>query len=160
MKVVDGMSNNVHLCTPSDSCEHAAQLMKKYDVGSIPVVESLASSKLVGTITDRDICLKLVGEAKPTNTLVADVMSTAVITCKSDDSLLTCETLMQQHQVRRIPVVDGQGRCVGIVAQADIALRDDAQNLKQTVSAISQPRDSHAKFAAARTKPAATIAAA
>ena len=143
MKVKDVMSKKVVSCSLSDTGQSAAQLMEQYDIGSIPIVDSRASQKLVGTVTDRDLCMKLVAEGRSSGTRVGTLMTEKVVTCHADDALEACEALMQKHQIRRIPVVDADGRCVGIVAQADIALRDDAEHTKRTVSAISQPRASH-----------------
>ncbi|MGB8477529.1 MAG: CBS domain-containing protein, partial [Acidobacteriaceae bacterium] len=95
--------------------------------------------KLLGIITDRDICIKGVAAKKTNGTIkVMDVMTKSPITCRPDDSIEACESKMEQNQVRRIPVVDAHGVCIGIVAQADIALHDIAEHTSHTVAAISQ----------------------
>lgn len=139
MKAKEVMSKKLVCCTPTDSCQHAAELMKKYQIGSLPVVQNLENKHLVGIVTDRDISMKLISEGLAASTPVSVAMSSKPITCNAEDSLEECESCMQKHQVRRIPIIDHQGVCVGIIAQADIALNEDAKHLQRTLAAISAP---------------------
>lgn len=139
MKVKEVMSKTLYCCTPTDTIQKAAELMKDNDVGAIPVVNDCKERKLLGIITDRDICVKVASTGKSTVAVkVGEVMSKSPTTCKPDDTLEACEMKMEQKQVRRIPVVDASGKCVGLVAQADIALRDTPLHIHHTLAAISQ----------------------
>lgn len=141
MKVKELMTKTPFCCLQTDTVQHAAELMKAHDVGSIPVVTDCDVRKLVGIVTDRDICLKIVGAGKASTSKVSDAMTETVVTSHVDDIIGSCEAKMERHQVRRIPVVDSRGICVGIVSQADIALHDSAKHTAQTVVAISRHRE-------------------
>ena len=129
MRVKDLMTKTPFCCTDKDTIQHAASLMKSHDVGAIPVVTNCEEGKLLGIVTDRDICIKAVAADQGTCAFeVSEVMTKSPHACHADDSIEACEALMEQYQIRRIPVVDDKGICVGIVAQADIALRDSADS--------------------------------
>ncbi len=118
------MTREIVCCLPEDSVEHAAMLMKAEDVGPIPVVDSQAGRKLIGIVTDRDLVMKVIAEGfDPKITRVGDVMTVDPVTCHEDDNIDDAVDLMSEHQVRRIPVIDDDGRIVGIIAQADVATR-------------------------------------
>ena len=138
MTCSDVMTKNPKTCAPTDFVQQAAQLMKTEDVGPIPIVGD--NGKLEGIITDRDIVLKVVAEGRdPKTTKLADVMSTDLITCISDGDIEETLDLMEDNQVRRIPVVDASGRLVGIISQADIATRlDDSEKTAELVEDISK----------------------
>lgn len=139
MKVNEVMSKTLVCCTPTDTIQKAAELMNSSDVGAIPVVNDCTERKLLGIITDRDICIKSVAAGKSSSAMkVSDVMSKALVTCGPDESMESCEAKMERNQVRRIPVIDQKGICIGIVSQADIALRDTSEHTSHTVAAISQ----------------------
>ncbi|HZT45346.1 MAG TPA: CBS domain-containing protein [Gaiellaceae bacterium] len=113
----------------------AAKLMKQADAGMIPVMEN---GNLFGTVTDRDIAIRLVAEGKdPQSTPVREIASTEIVTIEPDRDLAEALQLMAKHQVRRLPVVEG-GRLVGVVAQADVAREGDEQAVGHTVEEISQ----------------------
>ena len=142
MKVSDAMKKQPVVCLKSDTAQTAAALMKKHDIGSIPVVSDLVSRNLEGIVTDCDLCVRLVAENKaPETTQVGALMTRNPITCGQNDSLPQCEQLMRENRIRRIPVVDKQGRCVGIVAQADIVLHENSEAVRKMLSAISTLRD-------------------
>lgn len=146
MKAREIMTPNPSCCHPDDPVVTAAALMASGHWGCLPVVEP-DSDRIVGILTDRDLALRVVGEAGDPRTLrVADVMSRGVICCLPDDDIEDLEQHMRSHRVRRIPVVDPIGRVVGIVSQADLAtraLRDlhalDPEDLARTLEAISEP---------------------
>jgi CBS domain-containing protein len=139
MLVRDVMSRKVIFCTPSDTAQAAAQSMKLHGVGALPVVSDLVHAKLEGIVTDRDLCCSVIAEAKLADkTRIAEVMTRNPVVCTPENTLEDCEALMQEHQFRRIPVVDNQGRCVGIVAQADIALHAPSGIVAKTLAEISK----------------------
>jgi CBS domain-containing protein len=115
---------------------YAAKMMRDEDVGLAPIVEG---DRLVGTLTDRDIAVRVVAEGKdPQSTTVRDVASTDLVTVDPAQDLDEALRLMAQHQVRRLPVVEEDGRLVGIVAQADIARQADDRQTGEVVERISQ----------------------
>ena len=102
----------------STTAREAAELMRSKDVGSLPVVDG---DRLVGMITDRDLALRLVGEGKGADTPVGDLASKDVVTIDPQQSVEEAARLMAEHQFRRLPVCEEDGRLVGILAQADVA---------------------------------------
>lgn len=141
MKCSDVMTMNPVCCVVNDTANEVALLMQQEDVGSIPVVESQNNKKLIGIVTDRDLALRVVGENRqPQNTRVDEIMSQDLVTCRPEDDLDKTLDTMSRYQVRRIPVVDGQGQVVGIIAQADVALRTSNDNkTAEIVEEISRP---------------------
>ena len=141
MKVSDVMTKQLVFCLKLDTAQSVAALMKLHDIGSVPVVADLVSKRLEGIVTDRDLCLRLIAESKdPVTTHIAALMSQNPVTCSPNDPLRQFEDLMREHKVRRIPVVDKQGRCVGVVAQADIVLHDNSDDVHHMLAGISTPR--------------------
>jgi CBS domain-containing protein len=135
--VRDAMTENPRSIGQSASVVEAARLMREEHIGSLPITED---EKLVGMITDRDITTRVVAEAAdPKTTSVGDVYSRDLISVEPDNNLDEALQLMARHQVRRVPVVEN-GRLVGIVAQADIALRD-TDKTGELVEAISEPSE-------------------
>ena len=134
--VRDAMTEDPRSIGKSVSVVEAARLMREQDIGSLPITDA---EKLVGMITDRDITTRVVAEAAdPKMTSVDDVYSRDLISVEPDKDLEEALRLMARHQVRRLPVVEN-GRLVGIVAQADIALREDETKTGALVEAISKP---------------------
>ena len=140
MKIREVMTPNPVCCLPTDTAQKVAQVMRDENVGSLPVVADTQSCKLIGVITDRDICCAIVAEGlDPKNTTIEKHISSDLITCRDGENLDKCERAMQEHQIRRIPVVDSDGRCIGIVSQADLALKDKPEKVSKTVAEISKP---------------------
>ena len=118
------MTKDPEYCLPSDSVMKAAQLMKSADVGPIPIVDDKDGNKLTGIVTDRDLAIKVVAEARdPKTTQVDEVMSEGLVTCRENDDVQEVLRLMEDNQIRRIPVVDKGDHLIGIIAQADVATR-------------------------------------
>ena len=133
--VRDAMTADPRSIGASASVVEAARLMREQHIGSLPVTEN---ERLVGMITDRDITTRVVAEsAVPETTSVEDVYSRDLISVEPDKGLDEALQLMARHQVRRLPVVEN-GRLVGMVAQADIALKDN-ERTGELVEAISAP---------------------
>jgi CBS domain-containing protein len=115
---------------------YAAKMMRDEDVGLAPIVEG---DRLVGTLTDRDIAIRVVAEGRdPQSTTVRDVASTDLVTVDPEQDLDEALRLMAQHQVRRLPVVEEDGRLVGVLAQADVARQADDRQTGEVVERISQ----------------------
>lgn len=118
------MTKSIVCCIPEDTLEHAASLMKAEDVGPIPVVDSHASRRLIGIVTDRDLVTKGIAEGRDVrSTKVGDIMTDHPISCSEKDDVNDAINLMADYQVRRIPVVDESNHILGIIAQADVATR-------------------------------------
>ena len=114
----------------------AARIMKQQDVGPVPVLEN---GRLVGMLTDRDIAVRVVAEGKdPQSTTVGEGASRDLVTIDPQQDLDEALRLMAQHQVRRLPVVEEDGRLVGIVAQADVATQGDDARTGEVVQQISE----------------------
>jgi len=140
MKVRDVMTADPVCCLPTDSAQSVARKLRDEDVGSMPVVADQDSRRLVGMITDRDLCCSVIADGlDPKSTSINGLYSDEPISCREGVNVNECERLMQEHQVRRIPIVDGDGRVIGIVAQADLALQENAEKVKKTVAEISKP---------------------
>ena len=130
------MTSNPSTVEVSAPVVEAARLMRDEDVGIVPIVEG---DRLVGTITDRDIAIRLVAEGKdPQSTTVREIASTQLVTVDPGQDLDEAVRLMAQHQVRRLPVVEEDGKLVGIVAQADIARAGEDAKTGQVVEEISR----------------------
>jgi CBS domain-containing protein len=113
----------------------AAKKMKEADAGMIPVMDN---GNLLGTVTDRDIALRVVAEGKdPQSTTVGEIASKDVVTVQPDESLDDALQKMAKHQVRRLPVVEN-GRLIGVVAQADVAREGSEQAVGHAVEEISK----------------------
>jgi CBS domain-containing protein len=91
-------------------------------------------------ITDRDLCCSVVAQGMdPKTTAIEKLITLAPLTCREGENIEVCERLMQEHQVRRIPVIDAEERVIGIVSQADLALKDKPERVSKTVTEISKP---------------------
>ena len=136
----DVMTRNPVFGVPTDRVDKVAQLMKREDVGPIPIVDNPESKKLVGIVTDRDLAMKIVAEGRDAKrTQVQEVMTTILFTCREGDDIQQALDAMSQHQVRRIPVINNNHEVVGIIAQADIATRiDDPKTTGKVVEEISE----------------------
>jgi len=149
MKIQDWMSRSPITCSPEDSLQHAAGLLWSHDLGCLPVVG--ADQKVLGMLTDRDLCMAaftrgsgLAGHS------VASAMARQVFTLSATDSVKKAHALLRQHQLRRAPVLDKQGRLVGMLTLGDLALggarlgratrRKSAGELAETFAAIVAPR--------------------
>jgi CBS domain-containing protein len=134
--VRDAMTSNPRSIEPSTMVADAAKLMKAEDVGSLPIVEG---DQLVGMVTDRDIVIRAVAEGKdPQSATVGEIASRDLVTVDPEQDLDEALRLMAQHQVRRLPVAEEDGRLVGILAQADVAREGNDRQTGQVVQEISE----------------------
>jgi CBS domain-containing protein len=146
------MSRNPITCSPSDSLNAAAQQMWEHDIGALPVTN--AAGHVVGMLTDRDIAMAAYTQGKPLDRMtVQSAMSVSVWSVEPQSSVAEVEALMRQHQVRRIPVVDGGRRPIGMVSLNDLARRAaptrgalvTQEEIARTLRAVCEPRDSAAQ---------------
>jgi len=134
--VQDVMTQNPRTVEAAQMVVDAARLMRDENVGIAPVVEG---GRLVGTLTDRDVAVRVVAEGRdPGSTSVRDVASTDLVTVDPQQDFEEAVRLMAEHQVRRLPVVEEDGRLVGIIAQADVAQEGDDRQTGQVVQEISE----------------------
>ena len=113
----------------------AARTMKSEDVGSLPVVEG---ERLVGVITDRDLTIRILAEGKGIDTTVGEIASKDVVTVDPQQTLEEAARVMAEHQIRRLPVTEEDGKLVGILAQADVAQSGHDSLTGEVVQRISQ----------------------
>ena len=132
------MTANPACCGRETSLQQVAKMMAENDCGMIPVVDQQGMP--VGTITDRDIAVRAVAKGGDMDSCCAgDYMSAPVRTVSQDSTLADCCAAMESAQLRRMPVVDAQGRLVGVVAQADIAHNSNPSTTAEVVQEISRP---------------------
>jgi CBS domain-containing protein len=146
MNVSNLMTQNPQCCTADTPVRDAARMMLECDCGEIPVVDNM--NKPIGVVTDRDVCCRVVaGGMDVDRCTVGECMSSPALTISMNASLEECCSLMETHQVRRIPVVDQNGACCGIVSQADLA-RKSTGTVQKVVEQVSKPADT--SYASAR----------
>lgn len=140
LKVKEIMSKKIASLNSEDSVERAAQLMKQYDVGSIPVCRQ---NQVVGIVTDRDIAVRTIAEGRDSKQQkVSDIMSANPVVGNPDMDVHDAARIMSDQQIRRLPIVDNNS-LVGIVALGDISVEPDLQdNAEQALKNISQPCES------------------
>jgi CBS domain-containing protein len=139
MKVKELMTAGVECVRPSDSIAHAAEKMRKLDVGSLPVCGE--DERLAGMITDRDITIRATARARePESTSVSDVMTPDIVCCFEDQDATDAADLMEQKQIRRLVVLNRDKRLVGIVSLGDIAVKAaDDQLSGEALERVSEP---------------------
>jgi CBS domain-containing protein len=138
MQVRDVMTQSPACCTPDTSLRDVARMMLENDCGEIPVVHG-SDHRPIGVITDRDITCRAVAQAKnPLELKARDCMSTPALTVTPEMNLEECCRIMEENQFRRMPVVDDHGRCCGIVAQADLALKAPDRQAVEVLKDVSR----------------------
>jgi CBS domain-containing protein len=146
MLIEEVMTRDPACCIPSTPLREVARLMVEHDCGEIPVVESEESRRPVGVITDRDIVCRALAEGRnPLDLIASECMTDAVVMVTLDTSVDDCCEVMERHQIRRVPVIDAEGNCIGIVAQADIARRVSQRAAGEFVRDVSKPSRTAAK---------------
>ncbi|MBA2334224.1 MAG: CBS domain-containing protein [Blastocatellia bacterium] len=135
MRCREIMTSSVKTATRDMTLQKVAMLMREGDMGAIPVVED---GKLVGIVTDRDIVVRSIAEGKDASANIGEAMTSEIFSVKPDDFVFEAIRLMGDKQIRRIPVVDDNGRLAGIIAIADIALEmEDEREIAETLEEIS-----------------------
>ena len=143
MKARDIMTASPCCCSPSDSVQEVARTMRDHDCGAVPVIDN---GRLVGIVTDRDLTIRALADGLDPEARVADVISREPSSCDADAEVSEIERIMSDQQVRRVPVVDADKHCIGIVAQADLARAlFDGRNVSEhevalVVERVSLPR--------------------
>lgn len=150
MKIEDVMTRSVQACAPNDTLATAAQIMWENDCGAVPVVDK--DGKLLGIITDRDLAMAAhLQNVALRESRVASAMARDVKSCSPQATPAAVQALMQQHKIRRVPVVDADRRLVGMVSLGDLAYAMSSQqtlggdgmtwtSLAHTLAAVSTPR--------------------
>jgi len=133
------MTKDPACCTPDTSLQDVAKMMVDSDCGCIPVVDSKDSKMPVGMITDRDITCRVVAKGQnPLDLTAQDAMTTTVVSVTPETSIEDCCDLMEESQIRRVAVVDANGACCGIVAQADVANNASGSKTAEVVQEVSK----------------------
>ncbi|HLH12121.1 MAG TPA: CBS domain-containing protein [Methylovirgula sp.] len=139
MQVQEVMTKDPVCCSPDTSLETAAALMADQNCGAIPVVDG--DHQLVGIVTDRDIACRGVAKGLDPSANVRSVMSNPIVTVTPEMDLDECCGMLADNQIRRAPVVDIDGACCGMIAQADIAQYVPESEVGELVREVSQPSD-------------------
>lgn len=120
MKVEDLMTTEVGSCRPYDAASEAAKVMWEQDCGAVPVVDQ--DGRVVAVLTDRDICMASFTQGRSLADIrVSSAMSRSLWSCRADEDVKDAEKRMRTHRVRRLPVVDAEGRLIGILSLSDLA---------------------------------------
>ena len=146
MKVEDLMTKNVRTCRPNEPLSKAAEIMWHTDCGCVPVVDE--SHRVLGMVTDRDICMASLTQGKPAHEIPVTVpMSGNVWSCRATDTVDGAERTMREKRVRRLPVVDTNNRLVGILSYSDVVRGATGRpaeisdvEVRDTMAAICTPR--------------------
>jgi CBS domain-containing protein len=147
MRVKHVMTKDPSSCVPSDSAQHAARIMRNQDAGIVPVIDNELSRKVVGVVTDRDLCMNIVAEGRTHAVSVEECMTTKVVICSPNDSIDKATELMRDNQIRRVTVVNESGQLLGIVALADVVERADVKPTQthETLKSVSAPSSEPSK---------------
>ncbi|WP_166636795.1 CBS domain-containing protein [Cognatilysobacter terrigena] len=139
MDIRSVMTPDPAACQAETPVRDIARLMLENDIGLVPVID--AQGRPIGTVTDRDIAVRLVAEGRdPQQATAQDCMTTPVTTVAIESSLTDATELMESRQIRRLLVVDGDGRLCGVVAQADIALSGRDRKTAELLRGVSEPK--------------------
>jgi CBS domain-containing protein len=153
VKVEQLMTCDVKVCADTDTLNRAAQLMWEFDCGCIPVIHANGDGRVVGVITDRDIAMAAYTQGKELWAIpITSAMEHNVIACHANDGISQAEALMRDNRVRRLPVLDQQGRLAGIISLNDLAreaqremsagrrVEVTGQGVAETLASVCQPR--------------------
>ena len=139
----DVMTHYPTCCTPDTPLDRVAQLMVLQDCGEIPIVEDEDSRVPIAVVTDRDIVCRVLARGKnPLEYTAESCMSQPVVTVSEEMPVDAVLATMEKHQIRRVPVVNTRGQCVGVISQADIAWRAARKEVARLLRAVSREADS------------------
>jgi len=140
MTAKDLMTPDPACCTRDTPIADVARLMVQRDCGQIPIIESSARKRVVGVVTDRDIVCRAIAENRNPLDLKAEaVMTTPAVTVADTSDADDVQSVMEKHQIRRVPVVNQNGELSGIVSQADIARQRSSREAGELVRDVSAP---------------------
>jgi CBS domain-containing protein len=143
MRCQEIMKQTVQCVSPEDSVQTAATRMREANVGFLPVCDE--SSKVLGTITDRDLALRIVADERPMSTRVSDVMTQEIVACRPEDDVTKAEDMMGKNQKSRIMCIDARGRLMGVISLSDLAQRQQdgartAYTLRRVTAREARPQ--------------------
>lgn len=141
LKVSEIMHEYPICCMETDTAQRAAELMKENHVGALPVVKKGTRGRVIGVVTDRDLCLRVIAEARePLKVKVSECMTGAPVCCSPGETVARALQLMREYHVRRIPVVDADGRIAGIISFANLVINHLAPaEIFDMLKAVSVP---------------------
>lgn len=138
MKVREIMTADPACCTSETTLQEVAQMMIDHDCGEIPVVDD--TDMPIGVITDRDIVCRTVARGlNPLDLTAGECMTAPCVTVTPEMSVEECCRILEDNKIRRVPVVDADGCCCGIVALADIAMHAKKNATAEVVKEVSEP---------------------
>ncbi|MFL6734870.1 MAG: CBS domain-containing protein [Sphingomicrobium sp.] len=140
MRISEVMTRDVATVSTNQTAQEAASFMLKGDAGSIPVVDG---DRLIGMITDRDIAVRGVAQGRGPDTPVSELMSTGLICAREDDDIEEVAARMSEAQVRRLPVIDGSEKLVGIVSLGDLTRESEGEEAYVALEGVSAPGSQH-----------------
>lgn len=136
MKCAEVMKRDVKCLADEDTVQHAARVMRDYNIGFLPVCD--ADGRVLGTITDRDIAIRICADDLQASAMpISNLRSSDVIACRPDDDLSYAEQLMANYQKSRLVVVDDRGFIQGVISLSDIAERDDFEASAWTLRRVA-----------------------
>jgi CBS domain-containing protein len=136
MDISELMIRDVKTCRPHDTLNAAARIMWEHDCGCVPVVDE--GGRVVGMLTDRDICMAAYTQGRPLDAIqAANVMSKQVHGCKAEDPIAFAQGIMRAHKVRRLPVTDADGHLVGVVSLSDLARQAALERTRKSKKAVN-----------------------
>ncbi|WP_437680191.1 CBS domain-containing protein [Sorangium sp. So ce131] len=135
------MKREVQCIMAEDTIQAAASKMRDANVGFLPVCDS--AWRVLGTLTDRDLALRVLAESRPLSTKAGDVMTREVVACRPEDDVLRAEQLMGQHHKSRVLCTEADGRLVGVISLSDIAQREDDRKAAQTMRRVTERESAH-----------------
>jgi CBS domain-containing protein len=141
MKIEKIMKREFHCASPTDAVEKAARRMRDENLGFLPVCDS--SKRALGTLTDRDLAIRVLAEGRPGSTPVEEIMTREVVACRPSDDIEKAEELMGKAQKSRLMCVDDEGRVVGVISLSDIAKHEKGPKAAETLRRIID-REVHA----------------
>ncbi len=145
MKVKELMTADPACCISETTLQEVAHMMIEHDCGEIPVLDNKETKLPIGVITDRDIVCRTVARGlNPLDLTAADCMSKPCVTVTADISVEECSKILEENKIRRVPVVDADGACCGIVAVADIALHAGRGVTAEVIKEVSVPTSASA----------------
>jgi CBS domain-containing protein len=136
MRCEEIMKRTVRCCSPDDTVEQVAKVMREHNVGFLPICDD--QKRVLGAITDRDIVLRVIAGGKPIATKVRDVMTTEIISCRPNDDDERAAELMGTHQKSRMLVIDDQNVLVGVISLSDLAQRSSDKSAAKTMREVTQ----------------------